>query len=207
MKNRKAPIRPKVVAMMQSNSSTTHPSLLIQLRNRSDSLSWSRFARLYTPLLDHWIAQLGYSDSDRADIIQEVFVVLLGKISAFQYDPQRTFRGWLRTITLNKCRDHVRKVSRSSEPVLMERIERAVADDAELLTQQEYCQYVSRRALQLMKLYFSETTWRACWEHVAKGRPARDVAAELGITINAVYLARGRVLDRLRRELDGLWED
>ena len=55
-----------------------------------------------------------------------------------------------------------------------------------------------------MQKEFQPATWKACWEFVVKDRPAAAVAAELGITINAVYLAKGRVLRRLREELVGL---
>ena len=68
----------------------------------------------------------------------------------------------------------------------------------------EYQQYVTRRALELMQSEFQPTTWKAFWENVVNERPAADVAAELGLTENAVYLAKGRVLRRLRQELAGL---
>lgn len=70
----------------------------------------------------------------------------------------------------------------------------------------EYRKELTQRALELIQADFASTTWNACWEFVAKGRPAREVAAELGITENAVYLARCRVLRRLRDELSGLVE-
>lgn len=191
---------------MTDDPLATRGSLLLQLRDRNDSVSWSRFARLYTPLIDHWISQFGFDANDRSDLVQEVFVVLVGKVSSFQYDARQSFRAWLRTITVNKCRDFVRRSQRKTEPQLLELIEKAAADDTELLTEREYREFVSREALKWMKTHFSETTWRACWEHVARGRSAREVGASLGISENAVYLARGRVLSRLRQELDGLWE-
>jgi RNA polymerase sigma-70 factor (ECF subfamily) len=55
-----------------------------------------------------------------------------------------------------------------------------------------------------MQTDFQPTTWRACWEVAAVGRPATDVAAELGLSVNAVYAACFRVLGRLRQELRGL---
>jgi RNA polymerase sigma-70 factor (ECF subfamily) len=60
--------------------------------------------------------------------------------------------------------------------------------------------------MQVMKADFQPSTWQACWEHVARGRPVEEVAAELGITEKAVYLAKARVLRRLREELEGLWD-
>ena len=64
--------------------------------------------------------------------------------------------------------------------------------------------YVLGQALRLMVADFEPTTWKACWETVVADRPAAAVAAELGISVNAVYLAKARVLARLRTDLDGL---
>ncbi len=185
---------------------TTRISLLHQLRSKQNSIAWSRFVQIYTPLVVRWVSDLGIQDPDRSDVVQEVFIVLLGQISTFKYDVNLSFRGWLRTVTINKSRDLIRKRNRMSEPEFMERIELAEQNENELLTEIEYRNHVASAALKLMQKHFSKTTWQACWEHVAQGRPARDVAQQLGITTNAVYLARGRVLQRLRAELHGLWE-
>lgn len=185
---------------------TTQSSLLVRLRMRDDSEAWSHFVRLYTPLLHHWVTRLGVESHRVNDLVQEVFVVLLGRVSLIADDPPKSFRAWLRTVTLNKCRDYFRRQKRAVEPQLMDQLEVAEADPAALLTEQEYRTHVAQAALRLMRHAFSESTWRACWEHVARGRAAADVAKELGISVNAVYLARGRVLKRLRMELDGLWE-
>jgi RNA polymerase sigma-70 factor (ECF subfamily) len=60
--------------------------------------------------------------------------------------------------------------------------------------------------LELMRNEFEEPTWRACFECTVNDRPAAEVARELGLSVNAVYVAKSRVLRRLRQELDGLWE-
>ena len=79
-----------------------------------------------------------------------------------------------------------------------------VPNDAAVLEEQEYRQYVVARALQMMQTDFEPATWKACWETVVQGRAVAEVAAELGISNNAVYLARSRVLGQLRRDLGGL---
>lgn len=185
---------------------STQSSLLVRLRSADDAEAWSRFVRLYTPLLLHWIGRLGISSASRLDICQEVFVVLFDRSSWLAQQRPASFRGWLRTVTFNKCRDLLRKQQRAVEPVLKEDLEAVDQNPAELLTDQEYRVHVARQALQMMRDVFAETTWKACWESVVAGRPAVEIAAELGITVNAVYLARGRVLKRLREELAGLWE-
>ena len=82
----------------------------------------------------------------------------------------------------------------------------ADADGQDALIEQEHRDYLVSRALKIMKTDFQPTTWQACWEHVVCGRPVAEVAAELGISAKAVYLAKARVLRRLRQELQGLWD-
>ena len=82
----------------------------------------------------------------------------------------------------------------------------AGANHLELVWEAEYQQHLVNRALTIMRADFQELTWKACWETVAAGRPAAEVAVELGLTVGAVYAAKIRVLDRLRQELHGLME-
>lgn len=185
---------------------TTQSSLLVRLRNRDDSAAWSRFVRLYTPLINHWVTRLGVETNHVHDLVQDVFIVLLGRVSWVADNPPTQFRAWLRTVTVNKCRDHFRKICRRSEPQFSDQLEIAIQDPVAVLTEREYQIFVAQSAMQLMKDAFSETTWRACRESVVSERSASDIARELNISENAVYLARGRVLKRLRAELDGLWD-
>ena len=80
----------------------------------------------------------------------------------------------------------------------------AVSDDLEACWEEEYRQHLVSQALRLMRTDFEEKTWKACWETAAVGRSAIDVAAELGVSVGAVYAAKFRVLNRLRREMQGL---
>jgi RNA polymerase sigma-70 factor (ECF subfamily) len=194
--------RPEVPRM-----ETTPVTLLERLRRPDARAAWERFVRLYTPLLLRWAYRLGLSTQDAADLVQDVFVVLVQKLPEFRYDRQGCFRAWLRTVVLNKWRDRVaRRAPRpldQDDPALAAL---AVADDTELFGEAEYRHYLSRRALELIQEDFQPATWKAFWECVVADRPAAEVAAELHLTVNAVYLAKGRVLRRLRAELDGLLE-
>jgi RNA polymerase sigma-70 factor (ECF subfamily) len=183
---------------------STSISLLERVRAASDSPAWQRFVSLYAPLLQQWAVRAGLAEA--GDVVQEVFVVLLRELPSFQYDSARAnFRGWLKTITINKVRDQQRKkvaVTGGNEPAL-----ELVADSSfEKLFDEEFHQQVSQRALQIMQSDFQEHTWRACWETTVNNRPAREVAAELEMSEAAVYVAKSRVLKRLREELAGLLE-
>jgi len=87
---------------------STHVSLLERLRQPEAADAWERFVQLYTPLLLHWARKLGLPDHDAADLVQDVLLVLVRKLPEFQYQPGRTFRGWMRTVLINKWRDRPR---------------------------------------------------------------------------------------------------
>src|SRR5262249_53530683 len=130
--------------------------------------------------------------------------ILVEHLPQFQYDPEKSFRAWLKTVLLNCWRKQ--QLKRAGEAVTAngELGELAEADPRVEIEEEEYRRYLVRRALGPMQAEFEPATWKACWEFVVHDRPAAEVAAELGLSINAVYLAKSRVLRRLRAELRGL---
>jgi RNA polymerase sigma-70 factor (ECF subfamily) len=184
---------------------TTSFSLLERLRRPDQPAAWARFVELYTPLLYYWARRTGLQTADAADLVQDVFAVLVKQLPLFNYDRNKSFRAWLRTVTLNKWRERQRR-----------RVVATVTDDnpalaglaspasPEALDEAEYNQHLTRRALQLMQVEFPPATWKACWEVVVAGRRAAAVAVELGLSVGAVYTAKSRVLRKLREELAGL---
>jgi len=178
----------------------TPASLLYRLQRNPAPEHWQRFVDLYAPLIQFWARRTGMQDSDIADLLQDVFAILMRQLPLFEYDPQRSFRAWLRQIVLNVWRAHIRK--RRGAP-LDDKGDPAIEDPAEQFWEQEYAGHLARRALLIMKRDFAPTTWQACWAVVVEGRPGDEVARELGMTVGAVYAARFRVLQRLREELNG----
>src|SRR5262245_21842152 len=87
---------------------TTSPTLLERLRCPAEQGAWGRFLQLYSPLLYHWARHLGLIEADAADLVQDVFTTLVQRLPEFQYDPSKGFRRWLRTVLLNKWRNHLR---------------------------------------------------------------------------------------------------
>jgi RNA polymerase sigma-70 factor (ECF subfamily) len=184
---------------------TTSVSLLERLRQPAQQDAWTRFVDLYTPLIYYWARRAGLAPEEAADLVQDVLTVLVQKLPTFQYDPHQSFRGWLRTVTLNKWRENRRRrgvaLAEAGETALAG-VECPLAEDA--FWQVEYQQQLVGRALKLMQAEFQENTWKACWECVVEGKPAADVARELGLSVASVYAAKSRVLRRLREELAGL---
>jgi RNA polymerase sigma-70 factor (ECF subfamily) len=184
---------------------TTPLSLLERLRRSDEQAAWEHFVRLYSPLLTSWAHKLGQHGQEAEDLVQDVFALLVQKLPEFRYDPQKRFRSWLWTVTVNKCRERLRRrqdvTVGTDEGALAEL---AGADDTQAMDEAEYRAYLVKRALELMQDAFQAATWKAFWECTVNSRPAAEVAAELGLSENAVYLAKGRVLRRLRQELEGL---
>ena len=179
---------------------TTPVTLLERLRDAQDVRAWERLLELYAPLLYFWALRAGENEHDAADLVQDVLVILVQTLPGFQYDASKSFRNWLRTVTLNKLRERKRKL-KGATLSLADIPEPQIADAAEQFWEEEYRKQLLGRALLLMKTDFDEATWTACWRSVAEGKPAAEVAQDLGISENAVYLARCRVLRRLRQEL------
>jgi RNA polymerase sigma-70 factor (ECF subfamily) len=124
---------------------------------------------------------------------------------AWEYRPDLSFRGWLWTVLVNKWRDRVRHLKagpRQAAPTALENV--ASPSNVDQFAEDEYRAYLAARALQLMKDELARDDWLACQEYLVRGRAAADVARELNITVNQVYLAKSRVLRRLREELEGL---
>jgi RNA polymerase sigma-70 factor (ECF subfamily) len=184
---------------------TTSVSLLERLRQPADQVAWTRFVHLYSPLLYSWARRTGLQESDAADLIQDVFAVLVQKLPEFRYDPAKSFRSWLRTVVLNKWRDRCRQ--RRTQPIqageaILGELPGPAPDG--MWDEAEYRQQVLGRALDLLQPEFQPSTWQAFREHGLAGRPAAAVAGELGLSVGAVYAAKFRVLSRLRQELAGL---
>jgi len=186
---------------------STSASLLRRLQQPHEQAAWQRFVDLYAPLIFHWGRNHGLTTADASDLTQDVLATLIDKLPEFQYDPSRRFRGWLRTITVNRANDlHRRNAARPVTGLDETAQHVSVASDVDLFAEQEYRRHLIRRALRVMQSEFQEETWQACWRVVVDEEPVPEVAQSLGISPNAVRVAKCRVLKRLREELRGLLE-
>ena len=181
----------------------TPATLLHRLCGEPTPDDWERFVRLFTPLLRRWAVRLGVSDSSVEDLLQELFVLLIRELPEFRYDPTRSFRAWLWTV-FRRAVLAWRKRQPQSGPALEELDELSSPDSIAEATEAEYRRYLLGRIVQIVRADFPDTTWRIFQQVAIEGRPGVDVAREFAVTVNAVYLARSRVLARLREELAGL---
>ena len=191
--------------------SETSLSLLNRLRLQPDAESWRRLVDLYTPLIHGWLRRHSVAAADADDLSQEVMAVVVRELPHFQHNQQRgAFRNWLRTITVNRLRVLWR--SRQGRPIATGDSDfLKVLDELEdpnsglsRLWDREHDQHVAKRLMVLVEPHFEATTWRAFRRVVMDGVKPAAAAAELGLSVNAVLLAKSRVLSRLRQEMQGL---
>ncbi len=152
----------------------------------------------------YWARKAGLAEADSADLVQDVFCVLVRKMPEFRYDPTKSFRAWLRTVLRHTWLNRRRQKIAEPHGDLQEFEQQESSDDIAELEEAEYRQQLVARAIELMQAEFEPSTWQACWRFAVIGQPAGEVARELKISVNAVYLAKSRVMSRLRRELEGL---
>jgi RNA polymerase sigma-70 factor (ECF subfamily) len=186
---------------------------LLERVKAKDQVAWAQLASLYAPLVDHWCQRAKLQDADNADVRQEVFKAVARKIEDFQYDrPGNSFRGWLHRITQRRLCDHWRKNRAGpliGDPEALEHLQRLQSQpvDSDPGSKTEETEILYRRALELIQRDFEAQSWQAFWRTVIENQRPKEVAIDLGITANAVYLAKARVLARLREEYDGVIED
>src|SRR5687767_3559476 len=128
---------------------TTPLSLLERLRRPSDEAAWRQFVDLYTPLLCHWGRRAGLQDSDLADLVQDVFTTLVCVLPEFQYDARKSFRGWLKTVLMNRWRNQV--AARRATVVLGPLEEIPAPEFPEPLSEMEYRTLVVAQAVRIMQ--------------------------------------------------------
>lgn len=186
---------------------STSAGLLDQLKEPNPAEAWRRMVSIYGPLIYLWAKAKSLSSEDAADLVQDVFITLTREMKAWQYDPSRTFRGWLRTIAERRAIDMLRRNAKyqKSEDVDVEQL--AGSDSNDLFVEQEFRQHVIRSAFDSIRHEFQAAVWQAAYRQLVLNQPAGQVASELQLSVNSVYLAKSRVLARLRSVLSGLPTD
>jgi RNA polymerase sigma-70 factor (ECF subfamily) len=194
---------------LTSNAHASEPSSasLIKRLQARDPQAWRRFTVIYGPLVLGWSRRAGLQQSDAEDVVQETFQSVATHVRDFRRDRAGdSFRGWLWTIARSKLHDHFRRQGRQTAAAggsaAYRRLEELTEGPPTDLAGQEEMASVTRRALSIIQTDFQDSTWRAFWRTAIDRQPAAAVAAELGISVAAVYMARSRVLVRLRQELD-----
>jgi RNA polymerase sigma-70 factor (ECF subfamily) len=189
----------------------TSLSLLGRLRRSGESEAWDRLVELYAPLLRTWLRKYDVQASDADDLVQETLLAVSKDLKSFDHGGQPgAFRAWLRAILVHRLRNFWRARGRrpqargdSDLERRLEQLEDAASEMSQLWNRQ-HDQHVAGRLLALAEPHFTPNTWKAFCRVALEGARADEVAAELGMSVNAVFIAKSRVLGRLRQDAEGL---
>jgi RNA polymerase sigma factor (sigma-70 family) len=174
-----------------------------------DASDWNRLQGIYLPLIERWLARVPGLGDESADLAQEVLVVVFRELHRFDRRREGSFRAWLRQVTVNKVRRY--RTKRRRQPAIgldaahgfLERLSDP-KDDLAREWDRDHDSHVAQELLAVVQRDFSPTTWNAFRRFGIDGVPAARVAEELGLSENAVILAKSRVFKRLREEAGDL---
>lgn len=196
--------------MSADDSPLTRASLLVQIRDGANHVAWREFMQIYAPVVYGFARKRGLQDADAADLMQDVMRSVSSAIGRLEYDRgQGTFRGWLFTITRNKVYNFLsaRRLrpqgsGESGTNRLLDATPQPSDGDEEW--EVEYQRRLAALAMDRVKGEFQDNTWRAFWLTAVEGVAAAEAGRQVGISPGAVYVAKSRVLARLKEEVETL---
>jgi RNA polymerase sigma-70 factor (ECF subfamily) len=184
---------------------STCASLLVRLRDDRDAAAWAQFVEVYAQLIYRFGRRHGLQDADAADLTQDSLRVVAGAIKQFEYDPRRgSFRAWLFTVVRNRLLRFRARQDRpgrgSGNSAAQQLLEEVPAREQEqaALWDEDYERRQFAWAAEQVRRQVQESTWRAFWRTAVEGESGQEVAAALGMSVAAVYLAKSRVMARLK---------
>ena len=188
-----------------TDTSATRQSLLVRLKNPRDGQAWAEFVAIYAPLIDRVARASGLQPADAADLAQEVFRAVAGAIDRYDPDPALgSFRGWLfriaRNLIINLLAARRIRPQATGDSDVREMLERLPAPDgAETASfDLEYRRRIFLWAADQVRGEFRPSTWQAFWLTAVDSQDVRAAAQATGISVGAVYIARSRVMARLK---------
>jgi RNA polymerase sigma-70 factor (ECF subfamily) len=190
--------------------SETQQSLLLRAQNGEES-AWNDLTALYRPLILAWLNRQGVPARDLEDLSQDIFVSLVKHLPTFQHSGNLgAFRGWLRAIVCSRTIDYWRSTDPGREAsggsgatAALQQLEDP-ASDLNRRWDEEHDRYVLRCLLDLVEEEFEPATLKAFRRLALEGASGAEAAEELGMSVPAVYVAKSRVLQRLRQVAEGL---
>jgi RNA polymerase sigma factor (sigma-70 family) len=193
---------------------STRHSLVLRLRNAADEAAWAEFVSLYEPFVYRLARRKGLQDADAQDLCQEVFRAVASAIDRWDPDPAKgSFRGWLfriaRNLSVNFLTSQRRQARGTGRTTVQELLEAQQEPDAQAEAEFtiEFKRQAFRWAAERVRHEFADSTWQAFWKTGVENLSVSAVAEELGLSVGAVYIARSRVLARLRARATQITSD
>lgn len=192
---------------------TSH-SLIARVKDLGDGVAWAEFLGIYQPVVFRMARRRGLQDADAQDVMQQVFLSISKSIEGWiPGDLQPPFRAWLTKIARNAITKALTRRPRDAATGSTSMVELLEAQPdpqettAEILA--EARKELIRWATEQIRSEFSEVTWNVFWRTAIEGVPIAEVAKSTGRSAGAVYVARYRVIARLKEkvlEVSQLWD-
>jgi len=198
---------------MIDDSPQTRQSLVVRLGDPGDREAWTWFVETYAPLVHRFLLGQGVQDADARDVAQEVFMSVAADIHQRQSQRPGAFRSWLYTTVRHRAADYWRRQRRqprgTSDTRALQKMANLLADDGDSQQQweREYLRRLFAVAAERVKDSFQESTWQAFWRTTVDQEPAGSVAADLQLSVAAVYMAKRRVWQRMQQEITSLEDE
>jgi RNA polymerase sigma-70 factor (ECF subfamily) len=196
--------------MSKHSVDRTSPSLLGRLRRDSaDEVAWSEFVQRYGPQLLHWCRKWKLQEADAEDVTQTVLVKLADKMRTFEYDPTRSFRAYLKTLTNYAFCDFLESRKRPGAAAggsgVLEMLHTVEArDDLVQQLNSAFDQELFEEAAQRVQARVEPRTWEAFCLTAMEGQSGAAVADKLGMKVATVFKARSKVQHMLHDEIRAL---
>ncbi|QJW96607.1 RNA polymerase sigma factor [Frigoriglobus tundricola] len=193
--------------MGADSADTTRVTLLHRLnQDPNDQLSWAEFVRVYGPTIRVWLMHWGLQDADAQDVAQNVLLRLTAKLPQFQYDPNKSFRGWLKTLTHHAWHDFVTEAGRrtrgSGDTSVLDQLQSIEArEDLTARVEATFDKELLEVALVRAKARVADTTWQAFKLVALEGVSPQAAADQLGVRVSQVYLAKHRLQKVVQEEI------
>jgi RNA polymerase sigma-70 factor (ECF subfamily) len=196
--------------MVKWGMNETRHSLLLRAQT-GETDAWKDLTDLYRPLILAWLNRQGVPAADLEDLSQEVLLSVVKQLPCFEHSGNRgAFRSWLRTIVCRRAADYWRAVDTDTQAKggsgAIAALQQIADPDSALNRQwdEQHDCYVVQCLLDLVEKEFEPITLQAFRRLALDGVSGAQTAQELGLSVAAVYVAKSRVLARIRREAEGL---
>lgn len=192
----------------------TRHSLILRLRDGRNQQAWAEFLELYQPLILRLVRAKGLQDADAREVTQDVLLAVVAAIPRWDANPAKgSFRGWLSTITRNlvvnfliRQARHPRGSGDSDFAKWLDELPVATCEESQLFDG-EHRRQLFQWAASRVQREFNAATWQAFWQTSVENRDVTDVARDLKMTAGAIYVARSRIMKRLRECVEQLQRD
>jgi RNA polymerase sigma-70 factor (ECF subfamily) len=188
----------------------TRGSLLVRVRDPADGPAWRQFVEIYAPLIFGFVRKKGLQEADAADLTQDVLASVAQALRNWEYKRDRgSFRGWLFTAVRRRLQRIAKdgRVRGSGTTTALERLNLLPAPDEEPAWELEYERRLFHWACAQVRPAVAESSWQAFWQTAIEGKNPKDVGRQLGLAVAAVYVAKSRMLARLKEVIQEVQDE